>query len=49
MSTPESFTACEDEAVCRYYKDTSSEDVRRYIYLCMTAQGYERPATKKVG
>jgi hypothetical protein len=32
--------ACQNEAVRRYYKDTSSEDVRRHIYLCMTAHGY---------
>jgi len=31
---------CQNEAIRRYYKDTSSEDVRRHIYLCMTAQGY---------
>ena len=33
-------TACQNEAARRYYKDTSSEDVRRHIYLCMTAHGY---------
>ena len=32
--------ACQNEAVHRYYKDTSSEDVRRHIYLCMIAHGY---------
>ena len=32
--------ACQDEATRRYYKDTSSQDVRRHIYLCMTAHGY---------
>ena len=32
--------ACQNEAVRRYYKDTSSADVRRDIYLCMIAQGY---------
>jgi len=32
--------ACQNEAIHRYYKDISSEDVRRHIYLCMTAHGY---------
>jgi hypothetical protein len=32
--------ACQDEAVRRYYKDMSSEDGRRHIYLCMIAHGY---------
>jgi hypothetical protein len=32
--------ACQNEAVRRYYEDTSSEDVRRHIYLCMIAHGY---------
>ena len=27
--------ACQNEAARRYYKDTSSEDVRRHIYMCM--------------
>ena len=31
---------CQDEAVRRYHKGTSSEDVRRHIYLCMLAHGY---------
>ena len=32
--------ACQDEAVRRHYKDMSSEDGRRHIYLCMIAHGY---------
>jgi hypothetical protein len=32
--------ACQNEAARRYYKDTSSEDVRRHIYVCMIAHGY---------
>jgi hypothetical protein len=32
--------ACQDEAVRRYYKDTSHPDVRRHIYLCMMAHSY---------
>jgi hypothetical protein len=32
--------ACRDEAVKKYYKDTSSADVRRHIHLCMVAHGY---------
>jgi hypothetical protein len=32
--------ACQDEAIRRYYKDISSEDGRRHIYLCMIAHGY---------
>lgn len=31
---------CELEAQRRYYKSTSSHDVRRHIYLCMLAHGY---------
>ena len=31
---------CQDEALRRYYKDISSEDVRRHIYSCMIAHGY---------
>ena len=37
--------ACQNEAVHRYYKDISSEHVRRHIYLCMTAHGYVFRAT----
>jgi len=37
--------AGQNEAVRRYYKDISSEDVRRHIYLCMTAHGYVFRAT----
>ncbi len=36
----EYLTRCQDRAVHRYYKDTSSADVRRHIYLCMIAHGY---------
>ena len=37
--------SCQNEAVHRYYKDTSSEDVRRHnfvcmIYVCMIGHGY---------
>jgi hypothetical protein len=32
--------ACQEEALRRYYKDTSHADVRRHIYLCMLAHGY---------
>ena len=32
--------ACRDEAFRRYYKDISSEDARRQIYLCMIGHGY---------
>ena len=31
---------CQSEAERRYYKNTSSKDVRRHIYLCMLAHGY---------
>ena len=31
---------CQSEAERRYYKSTSSKDVRRHIYLCMLAHGY---------
>jgi hypothetical protein len=31
---------CRNEAVRKYYKDTSSADVRRHIYQCMIAHGY---------
>jgi hypothetical protein len=32
--------ACGNEASNRFYKDISSEDGRRHIYLCMIAHGY---------
>ena len=31
---------CQSEAERRYFKDTSSNDVRRHIHLCMLAHGY---------
>ena len=31
---------CQLDAEHRYYKSTSSPDVRRHIYLCMLAHGY---------
>ena len=31
---------CQNEAERRYFKDTSSNDVRRHIHLCMLAHGY---------
>ena len=31
---------CQSEAERRYYKSTSSKDVRHHIYLCMLAHGY---------
>jgi hypothetical protein len=37
--------ACQDEAVRRHYKDMSSEDGRRHIYLCMIAHGYASKLT----
>ena len=33
-------TACQDEAMRRYYKDLSSYDVRRHAHLCMLGHGY---------
>jgi hypothetical protein len=36
----EYLAACQKEAVQRFYKDASSHDVRRHIYLCMIAHGY---------
>jgi hypothetical protein len=36
----EYLAGCRDEAVRKYYKDTSSADVRRHIHLCMIAHGY---------
>ena len=36
----EYLAACEREAAHRYYKDTSSKDVRRHVYSCMIAHGY---------
>jgi hypothetical protein len=36
----EYLAGCRDEAVRKYYKDTSSVDVRRHIHLCMIAHGY---------
>jgi hypothetical protein len=36
----EYLASCRDEAVKRYFKDTSSPDVRRHIYQCMLAHRY---------
>jgi hypothetical protein len=33
-------TACQDEAMRRYYRDLSSYDVRRHAHLCMLGHGY---------
>ena len=48
--------SCQNEAVHRYYKDTSSEDVRRHnyvcmIYVCMIGHGYafKNSCTKRAG
>ena len=31
---------CQSEAERRYYKSTSSKDVRHHIYLCLLGHGY---------
>jgi hypothetical protein len=36
----EYLAGCRDEAVKRYFKDTSSPEVRRHIYQCMLAHRY---------
>jgi hypothetical protein len=36
----EYMAGCRDEAVKRYFRDTTSPDVRRRIHLCMLAHGY---------